>query len=115
MSDSILDTIKKLLGIDPEYDVFDVDIITHINSLFLPLQQLGVGPDEGFMITDNASKWQDYLGDDKNLNAVKSLMALRVRLLFDPPATSFAIAAMEKVATEYEWRLNVHADKEVVI
>lgn len=108
--DSILDSTKKILGLDPEYDVFDVDIITHINSAFFTLNQLGVGPVEGFMIEDDTTTWSEYLGGQINLNAVKTYVYLRVRLLFDPPQTSFAISAMEKQIQELEWRLNVHRE-----
>lgn len=108
--DSILDSTKKILGLDPEYDVFDVDIISHINSAFFTLNQLGVGPAEGFMILDNTSKWTWFLDGQINLNAVKTYVYLRVRLLFDPPQTSFAISAMEKQIQELEWRLNVHRE-----
>ena len=108
--DSILDSTKKILGLDPEYDVFDVDIISHINSAFFTLNQLGVGPSEGFMIVDDAATWSEYLGGQINLNAVKTYVYLRVRLLFDPPQTSFAISAMEKQIQELEWRLNVHRE-----
>ena len=108
--DSILDSTKKILGLDPEYDVFDVDIISHINSAFFTLNQLGVGPAEGFMILDNTSTWALFLDGQINLNAVKTYVYLRVRLLFDPPQTSFAISAMEKQIQELEWRLNVYRE-----
>ena len=108
--DSILDSTKKILGLDPEYDVFDVDIISHINSAFFTLNQLGVGPAEGFMILDNTSPWTWFSEGVVNLNAVKTYVYLRVRLLFDPPQTSFAISAMEKQIQELEWRLNVHRE-----
>ena len=108
--DSILDSTKKILGLDPEYDVFDVDIITHINTAFFTLNQLGVGPAEGFMIVDNTSPWSWFSEVLVNLNAVKTYVYLRVRLLFDPPQTSFAISAMEKQIQELEWRLNVHRE-----
>ena len=108
--DSILDSTKKILGLDPEYDVFDVDIITHINTAFFTLNQLGVGPAEGFMIVDNTSPWSWFSEGRVNLNAVKTYVYLRVRLLFDPPQTSFAISAMEKQIQELEWRLNVHRE-----
>lgn len=108
--DSILDSTKKILGLDPEYDVFDVDIISHINSAFFTLNQLGVGPAEGFMITDNTTPWAWFSEGLSNLNAVKTYVYLRVRLLFDPPQTSFAISAMEKQIQELEWRLNVHRE-----
>lgn len=112
VKDSILDTTKKILGLDATYTAFDLDIITHINSVFFTLQQLGVGPDKGYLILDNTPVWSEYMDDDTDLNAVKSYMYMRVRLLFDPPATSFAIEAMVKQATELEWRLNVHSEGE---
>ena len=107
VEDSILDTTKKVLGIEQPYTIFDTDIIMHINSVFTILTQLGVGPDEGFMIEDNTKTWSNFIGEVKIINAVKSYMYLRVRHLFDPPATSFAIAANEKQYAEFEWRLNV--------
>lgn len=110
MTDSILDLTKKALGLDAEYDVFDTDIIMHINSTFFTLNQLGIGPDETFAIQNKDQKWSEFLGERKNFNAVKTYMYLRVRLLFDPPSTSFAITAMEKQAEQLEWRLNVQVE-----
>lgn len=111
MTDSILDSMKKALNIDPSDDSFDIDILIHINSVFLTLSQLGVGPTGGFEITGNTETWESYLGTtDKNLSAVKSYMYLRVRLLFDPPATSFAITSFEKQIDVFEFRLNAQAE-----
>lgn len=110
VSDSILNSTKKILGLDAEYDVFDLDIMTHINSVFGTLQQLGVGPAEGMFITGPTEVWDTFLKSDSGLNQVKSYMYLRVRLLFDPPSTSFAITSMKEQATEMEWRLNVYAE-----
>lgn len=107
---SILNSVKKVLGFDSEYGAFDEDIIMHINSVFGTLNQLGVGPPEGFAIEDASSEWTDYLGLDKNLNQVKTYVYLKVRLLFDPPATSFAQDAMRKQIEELEWRINVHQE-----
>jgi len=115
MTDSILDTTKKVLQIDPTYTVFDIDIIMHINSVFFTLSQIGVGPATGFSITDKEANWVDFLGEATNLEAVKSYMYLKVCLLFDPPATSFAIASMEKMIEEYEWRLNIKAEGSVTV
>jgi hypothetical protein len=106
VDDSILDTTKKILGIAPEYTAFDLDIITHINSVFFVLNQIGVGPPEGFMITDNTSKWSDFIGAEAII-AVKSYMGLRVRLIFDPPATGPATDAMNKQADMFEYRLHM--------
>lgn len=108
--DSILDTTKKALGLGADYDGFDPDIIMHINSVFFTLNQLGVGPSEGFAISGSDETWDAFLGSDLRLNAVKSYVYIKVRLLFDPPANSFGISALEKQATEYEWRLNVHVE-----
>lgn len=110
MSDSILTTVKKLVGIDESYDAFDLDIITHINSAFSTLDQLGIGPEEGFMIEDDSATWGDFLGDDPRLNSVKSLIGLKVRVVFDPPATSFTLDAFNKQIEELQWRLNVYRE-----
>lgn len=105
-SDSILDSVKKLVGIDSEYTVFDVDIIMHINTALSVLHQVGASPEAGLEILDNTTTWSDLIQDKQNVNMVKTYIVLKVRLLFDPPSTSFAIAAMEKQASELEWRLN---------
>lgn len=108
--DSILTSIKKMLGITEEYTHFDSDIIMHINSVFMVLQQLGVGPDEGFMIDDSNAEWTSYLPNGPLLNMVKSYMYLKVRLLFDPPIGSSAMESMKNIIGEYEFRLNVEVD-----
>ena len=105
--ESILTSIKKLLGIDEEYTQFDSDIIMHINSVFLNLTQLGVGPSEGFQIEDDLDTWEDFIGDSNQLQAVKSYVYLKVKLLFDPPLSSSVIESMNRMITELEWRLNV--------
>ena len=110
MSKSILTSTKKILGSAEDYTAFDLDIITHINSVFTTLQQLGVGPVEGFMIEDAQPTWEHFLGNDKRLNSVKTYVYMRVRLMFDPPATSFAISSMQEQVKELEWRLNVAVD-----
>lgn len=111
MEDSILVTIKKLIGFDEDYTQFDLDIITAINSTFMVLNQLGVGPNKCFSITDKTATWSDFMSDETNLEAVKSYMQIKVRMLFDPPSSSFLIEAMNKQAQEYEWRLNITSDK----
>lgn len=108
--ESILTSIKKLLGITEEYTQFDDDIIMHINSVFLNLSQLGVGPEEGFTIEDDYATWEDYIGDDMNLQAVKSYIYLKVKLLFDPPLSSAVIESTNRMIAELEWRLNVAVD-----
>lgn len=107
MTNSILNSTKKVLGIDASYTVFDVDVLMHINSVFSTLNQLGLGPVAGFSIEDAVPTWSDFIGADDRLSSVKSLMYLKVRLLFDPPTTSFHIAAMKEQIQELEWRLNV--------
>lgn len=110
MDDSILDSIKKILGMPPDYDAFDTDLVIHINSVFGILAQLGVGPAGGFSISDNTTLWKAYLGDSKDLEMVKSYMALKVRLVFDPPTIAAVMDAMKEQIREYEWRLNVQVD-----
>lgn len=107
--DSILTSIKKLLNIAEEYEYFDSDIIMHINSALLVLTQLGVGPSEGFVIFDKTAIWDDFLGDD-NVEMVKSYIFLKVKLLFDPPTSSAAMDAANRLISEFEWRLNVAVD-----
>lgn len=107
MSESILTSTKKILGIDESYTVFDPDIVIHINSVFSVLQQLGIGPEQGYSITDKIPTWAAFLGADSRLNSVKTYMYLRVRMLFDPPTTAHLIAAMQEQVRELEWRLNV--------
>ena len=83
--DSILTSIKKLLGITEDYENFDADIIMHINSVFMTLRQIGVGPEEGFFIEDKSATWTDFMGDETKIESVKTYMYMKVRLLFDPP------------------------------
>ena len=109
--ESILTSIKKLLGITEEYEHFDQDIIMHINSVFMILTQMGVGPENGFIISNKEAKWNDFTNDDKKIEAVKSYVYLKVRLLFDQPASSSVMEAMNRSISEFEWRLNVAADK----
>lgn len=107
---SILTDTKKILGIDASYTAFDTDIVLHINSVFSTLNQLGLGPAEGFEIADSSADWDDFTGGDIRLNSVKSYVYLRVRLLFDPPTTSFLIASLQKQLEEIEWRLNTQRE-----
>ena len=110
--ESILTSIKKLLGIAEHYEHFDADIIMHINSVFMTLTQLGVGPSEGFYIEDEETIWSDFLPDRDKLQAVKTYMYLRVRLLFDPSSLGSAtLSAYERQIQELEWRLNVAGER----
>lgn len=108
--DSILTSIKKLLGIAEDYTNFDTDIIIHINSVFSILTQLGVGPSEGFSISDNRDTWYDFIGDSIKIELVKTYIYLKVRLVFDPPQSSSVIDAINRTINELEWRLNVSVD-----
>ena len=111
MDDSILNSIKKLLGIDKECVDFDTDIIISINSVFMILTQMGVGPKEGFAIHDKYTTWEDFLKEDQNLEGVKSYMHLKVKLMFDPPLSSAVTEVINKQISELEWRLYVANDK----
>lgn len=106
MDTSILNSIKKILGISDVYTAFDVDIIMHINSVFSVLTQMGIGPAEGFSIEDALSEWSDFMTESNAYNLVRSYMSLKVRMLFDPPNNSFLLSAVEKQIQEYEWRLS---------
>ena len=106
--ESILTSIKKLLGITEEYTHFDADLIMHINSVFTILTQLGVGPKEGFRIEDEIATWNQT--DSVLFDSVKSYMHLKVKLLFDPPLSGTVLASYERMISEFEWRLNVTAD-----
>lgn len=111
--ESILTSIKKLLGIAEEYTHFDADIIMHINSVFMTLTQLGVGPSEGFYIEDETAVWTDFIPDLNKLQAVKTYMHLKVKLVFDPASVgSSTLASYERQIQELEWRLNVAAESE---
>ena len=110
MSESILDSTKKILGIDEEYDAFDMDVVMHINGAFSTLHQLGLGPEEGFMIEDDGAEWGDFLENDNRLNSVKTYVFLKVRVIFDPPTTSFVLTALQEQIKELEWRLNTYRE-----
>lgn len=111
MSDeSILDSTKKSLGLSADYTVFDTDIISYINTVLGTLQQLGIGPDSGFEIIDSNATWEQFLGTYNGYNPVHTYVGLRVRLLFDPPATSYHITAIQEQIKELEWRLNVQRE-----
>lgn len=105
--ESILTSIKKLLGIAEDYDHFDPDIIMHINSVFMNLTQIGVGPSAGFGIEDETSVWTDFIPDTTKLAAIKSYIFLKVKLLFDPPLSSSVLESYNRQIAELEWRLNV--------
>ena len=104
--DSILDTIKKMLGIDPEDTGFDTDIKVHINTTMLSLSQMGIGPPNGFIVTSKDNVWDDFIGDSTiNLEGVKSYVYLKTKLIFDPPPNSITIEAFNKSISELEFRM----------
>jgi len=113
---SVLNDIKKLLGLDESYSAFNTDVLIHINSAFSTLHQLGVGPAEGFMIHSDSTTWSTFLTADAiHLNAVKTYIYLRVRLLFDPPGTAYLVNAINDQIKELEWRLNVAVESKLIL
>ena len=111
--ESILTSIKKLLGITEEDKTFDADIIMHINSVFTTLMQLGVGPSKGFYIEDDIAEWTDFVPDLSKIQAVKTYVFLKVKILFDPGSIGAStLAAYERQIQEFEWRLNWTAESE---
>lgn len=110
--DSILTSVKKLLGVAEECTDFDTDVIMHINSVLMILNQMGVGPEKAFAISDATATWSEFVGERADLEAVKSYVGLKVRLLFDPPQSSATMEATKNLISELEWRLYVTCDKE---
>lgn len=108
--ESILTSIKLLLGITEDYEAFDQQIIAHINSVFMILTQLGVGPPDGFMITSKVDTWNEFISDEKKMQLVKSYMHLKVKMLFDPPSSSAVMDSTNRMINEFEWRLNSQAE-----
>lgn len=106
MENGILDSTKKTLGLGPEYTPFDLDIVTHINAAFAVLYQLGVGPATAYAITDQTETWDEFDCPAEQKNMIKTYVYLRVRMLFDPPGTSFLLEAMKNQIKEYEWRIS---------
>lgn len=105
--DSILTSIKKLLGITEDYEHFDTDIIMHINTTFMTLTQLGVGPPDGFTITDKNAIWSDFVYESSSFKPewIQTYVYLKVKLIFDPPVGS-VLDAYERNINQLEWRLN---------
>ena len=111
MEESILNTIKKMLGPDDSYEAFDTEIIVHINTALSTLAQLGVGPRKGFRITGTDEAWGDFISDGSvDLEGIKTYIYMKVKMIFDPPVSSFVMKAMEESCKELEWRLNVAVD-----
>lgn len=103
--DSILTSVKKIIGISEEDESFDLDLIIHINSVLMILNQLGVGPSKGFSISDKHSLWSDFMPEDLSIEAVKTYVALKVRLIFDPPTSGAVAEAIKNTISELEWRI----------
>lgn len=110
MEESILLTVKKMLGLGPDFDCYDLDIIIYINSTLATLQNIDVGPKQGFHITGDLETWSDFLTDEVLLEHAKTYIYLKTRVLFDPPSSSFVLDAINKSIEELEWRLNIRAD-----
>ncbi len=113
MEESILTSTKKILGLDADYTPFDLDVITHINAAFSILNQLGVGPEDGFSISSNTTAWNTYGVPENQLHLVKTYIFLKVRILFDPPGTSFLLESANSQIKEYEWRLSTFREVEL--
>lgn len=109
LKESILDSIKEAIGIVPDYRVFDGTLIMHINSVFSTLFQLGVGT-QPFRIRNKDAVWSDFLSSEDELDDVKTYMALHVKMIFDPPTSSYLLDSMERQIKEYQWRINVKVD-----
>ena len=108
--ESILNSVKKMLGIMPDYTVFDEDIIMHINSVFFVLNQLGIGPSAGYSIKDDTNTWSEFISERTDIESVKSYIYLKVKLLFDPPSSSALLDAINRQIIELEWRLSISQD-----
>ncbi len=113
MENSILISTKKVLGVAANYTAFDLDIITHLNATFSNLNQLGIGPVGGLSIEDDSALWSDFGIPQNRINMVRTYVYLKVRMLFDPPTTSFHKDAMDKQIAEFEWRLSVYRESEI--
>ena len=111
--ESILTSIKKLLGMTEDYTAYDDQIIIHVNSVFMILTQLGIGPEDGFTIKDKEAIWNDFVSDETKLELVKSYVYLKVKLLFDPPSNSSVMESINRQINEFEWRLNVKAESNI--
>lgn len=109
-TNSILDSVKKMIGPSVEYTVFDDDLIMHINSVFNVLKQLGVGPEEGYSISSNEDLWTDFMPEGPKLNMIKTYMYAKVRLIFDPPQNGTITQALKDVVSEYEFRALIDAE-----
>ena len=109
-NDSILTSIKKLMGLTEEYDAFDQDILILINSVLFELEQIGVKAKDGFSLTDKTVVWSDYSDDDRLLNVLKPYIYMKTKVTFDPPTSSGALDSMNRIIDRFEWRINLYSD-----
>lgn len=112
MDNSILNTIKILVGIEPDDTAFDTNIIVLINSAIMTLRQLGIGPPKGFVVTDSTLQWSDYMPDDNIYESVKEYIHLKVAIIFDPPTSSYVLEEMKRQISELEWRLKTEKENQ---
>lgn len=110
MDDSILDTIKSMLGIEEGFTGFDTDILIDINAAFLTLNQLQVGPTDGFQVASSEQIWSDFTDDKVMVDSLRPYIYLKTRLLFDPPTNSYLLTSMENQCKEFEWRMNIRGE-----
>lgn len=108
---SILYTVKQMIGLAPTYDPFDLEIIADINAALMSLVQIGVGPEEGFIITGPEQTWEEFAGERADLGALQNYVALKVKTVFDPPSSSHVLDSMNKLILEYEWRMNIQVEE----
>lgn len=111
MTNSIFQSVKKVVGLLEDDTSFDQDILLHINSVVSTLRQLGLSIPSDFYVRDDVQTWRDLLGEFRDLDLVKSYMTMKVRLMFDPPSSSFGLKSMEEMTKEFEWRINVLTDQ----
>lgn len=106
--ESILTSVKKICGMSESFEAYDDDVILHINTIFMTLRQMGIGPTTGFSISDDSAEWRDFIENIETLEAVKTYVSLKVKLIFDPPQSSTVMQAYKDTIAECEWRL-LHA------
>lgn len=111
MNESILSSVKKTMGLAEDYTAFDADLVLYINGVLSDLHQIGIGPPQGFQITGKDEEWVQFTSNDMTQNNVKNYVSLRVRLLFDPPESSYAITSFKQQIEQLEWRISEHREE----
>ena len=114
MDESILISVKQMLGLHAEDETFDPELMMHINSVFTTLYQLGVGPEEGYRITSKDNKWSECIPQEEHYDLMKSYIYMKVRYLFDPPTIGSLNDALKKQIDEAEWRLNINYENSII-